>query len=84
MKKYNFLFFSVLLGLAIVSFLYIKNLNEFEEYKKTTDTELDEMTTQNFILQTEIGRYEIAIERYGEKNPSGAKELEYILSHETE
>lgn len=50
------------------------------QQEKVNDSLIDE----NFMLQSEIGRYEISQEIFKERNPSGAKQLEEIKNHETE
>ena len=45
---------------------------------------IDSLSSELFIKQTEIGRYEITYEVFKERNPQGAKQFDDILSHETE
>ena len=45
---------------------------------------IDSLSSELFIKQTEIGRYEITYEVFKERNPKGAKQFDDILSHETE
>lgn len=59
-------------------------LNRKNSEIKELESTVDKLSTQNFILQTEVGRYEIGLEIYKERNPSGAKQFDDILSHETE
>lgn len=51
---------------------------------KQLELENDSLINQNFILQTEVGRYEMGIEIFKERNPSSGKQLGEIINHETE
>lgn len=45
---------------------------------------IDSLTSEIFIQETMIGRYEIAIELLKETNPKAAEEYERILTTQTE
>ena len=51
---------------------------------KELESIVNKLSTENFILQTEVGRYEIGFEIFKERNSSGAKQFDEILSQETE
>lgn len=51
---------------------------------KELESIVNKLSTQNFILQTEVGRYEIGLEIFKERNSLGAKQFDEILSQETE
>jgi hypothetical protein len=44
----------------------------------------DSLRDELFNANTQIGRYEIGIEIFKERNPSGARQLDRIIGHETE
>lgn len=68
-----------LLTVVTISIMYRKN-QEIKELESI----VNKLSTENFILQTEVGRYEIGLEIFKERNSSGAKQFDEILSQETE
>lgn len=44
----------------------------------------DSLAMENFPIQTELGRYEVALEIFKERNPNAASQFSDIISHETE
>ena len=48
------------------------------------DEVIDSLTSELFIQQTIVGRYEIALEMLKEKNPKAGEEYELILTTQTE
>lgn len=59
-------------------------MKQLELNNQKLQNENDSLINQNFILQTEIGRHEIGHEIFKERNPLGSKQLETIISNETE
>ena len=45
---------------------------------------IDSLNSEAFILQTQIGRYELSLEHLYEVNPNAGKQFEDYMSHETE
>lgn len=48
------------------------------------DIQKVELHDSLFNLQTELGRYEVALEMFKEENPKGAEQFELIMSTKTE
>jgi hypothetical protein len=70
-----------LLGVIIVSIVSIIIITNQKDTKiKELQTQNDELITQSFILQTYIGKYEMGIEIFKERDSSGGKQLEEILN----
>ena len=44
----------------------------------------DSLQSELFVKEVEVGRYEVALELFKEKNKSGAEEFELILTTQTE
>ncbi len=45
---------------------------------------IDSLQSELFVTQTVVGRYEVALELFREKNKKGADQFELILSTQTE
>jgi len=45
---------------------------------------IDSLQSELFVTQTVVGRYEVALELFREKNKKGADEFELIMSTQTE
>ena len=45
---------------------------------------IDSLQSELFVTQTMVGRYEVALELFREKNKKGADEFELIMSTQTE
>ena len=45
---------------------------------------IDSLNSEVFILQTQIGRYELSLEHLYEVNPKAGKEFTNFMEHETE
>lgn len=64
----------------------------FQEYKvaqlsaklKSNTVNVDSLQNELFIKQTELGRYEMALELFKEEDSVGADHFEYILNTQTE
>lgn len=63
----------------------LRSRNEIiREEKIKVIFERDSLELENFILQTNIGRYETSLEYLNEKHPKAAKDFENYLSTQTE
>lgn len=47
-------------------------------------TDADSLRSEIFILETEMGRWELALEHLYEVNPTAGKEFTQFMEHETE
>ena len=45
---------------------------------------IDSLNSEVFILQTQIGRYELSLEHLDEVNPKAGKQFQNFMEHETE
>jgi len=45
---------------------------------------IDSLNSELFVLQTQIGRYELSLEHLYEVNPKAGKEFTEFMEHETE
>jgi hypothetical protein len=79
-----------LLALVILTFSYQKQSDELKKYQ-TDKNSLErggmsnsELQDSLFILQTNLGRYEIALEMLKDKDSASAQKFEDILFFETE
>lgn len=77
--------FLVLVGFTIATLatLCIKQNDQIVELEKN-QIELDSLRQETFILNVELGRYEITLDHFNETNPKLAKEFEEFMFHETE
>jgi hypothetical protein len=74
-----------LLGVIVVSIVSILIMtNQKDTEIKELQSQNDELISQNFVLQTDIGRYEMGINIFKKRDSSGGKQLEEILNKETE
>jgi len=73
-------------SVLLICYLQQKELTKLrsEVSKITTSTTIDSLTTENFILKTQNGRYELSLEHLYEVNPSAAKQFDDYLQNETE
>jgi hypothetical protein len=72
---------STLLLIMAVALIQDRKINKM--YEQNT-LNVDSLQAELFILQTEVGKYEMALELYREKNPVGAEDFEKELNKETE
>lgn len=64
----------------------------FQEYRvaqlsaklESNSVNVDSLQNELFIKQTEVGRYEVALEIFKEEDSVGADHFEYILNTQTE
>jgi hypothetical protein len=47
-------------------------------------TQVDSLKSENFILQTQLGRYELTLDYLQEVNPKAALQASNYMNHETE
>ncbi len=52
--------------------------------KQELINERDSLQTELFVSDVQLGRYEVALELFKEKNKTGAEEFELILTTQTE
>ncbi len=91
MKEFIQKYQKAIVGTGAVSVLLIcyfqqKELAKLrsEVSKITTSTTIDSLTTENFILKTQNGRYELSLEHLYEVNPKAGKEFTEFMETETE
>jgi hypothetical protein len=91
MKEFIQKYQKAIVGTGAVSVLLICYLQQkelaklrSEVSKITTSTTIDSLTTENFILKTQNGRYELSLEHLYEVNPKAAKQFDEYLQNETE
>ena len=69
--------------ILLLTTIYEQN-NTINEYKAKVKVNVDSLQTELFIKQTEVGRYEMALEMFKEEDSVGADHFEHILSTKTE
>jgi hypothetical protein len=91
MKEFIAKYQKTIVGVGAVSVLLIcyyqqKELAKLrsEVNKISTTTTIDSLVTENFMLKTQNGRYELSLEHLYEVNPQAAKEFDNYLQNETE
>lgn len=74
-------------GVAIILFwaittrdLAISNKRKSEQLQ----AQVDSLQSENFILKTQLGRYELTFDHLTEVNPKAALEAVNFMNHETE
>jgi hypothetical protein len=80
------LVFSILTSLWL-TVMWNNSIITVKEQKNKIDTLTnlsDSLAMENFPIQTELGRYEVALEIFKERNPKAASQFSDIISHETE
>ena len=73
-----------LISLSIVLYFFVENQRKFDEYKVTTEKEINELIETQFQLNVEILRHESTREDILSKYPNIKKEYEGHYEHETE
>jgi hypothetical protein len=61
--------------------LKIEDIQKLNAYYKL---QMDSLKSEDFVKSTIIGRYEVALELFKEKNKKGAEQFELIMSTQTE
>jgi hypothetical protein len=91
MKEFIAKYQKAIVGTGAVSVLLIcyyqqKELAKLrsEVNKITVSTTIDSLATENFMLKTQNGRYELSLEHLYEVNPTAAKQFDEYLQNETE
>ena len=69
--------------ILLLTTIYEQN-NTINEYKAKVKVNVDSLQTELFIKQTEVGRYEMALEMFKEEDSVGADHFEHVLSTKTE
>ena len=77
----------LVVGVAIILFwaittrdLAISNKRKSEQLQ----AQVDSLQSENFILQTQLGRYELTLEHLNKVNPKAALQATNFMNHETE
>ena len=85
MKEYiaPLLRFGALILLLTTIYEQNKSINEYKAKIKAS-VNVDSLQTELFIKQTEVGRYQMALETLKEEDSVAADHFEYILSNKTE
>ena len=91
MKEFIAKYQKAIVGTGAVSVLLICYLQQKELSKLRSEvnkipapTTIDSLATENFILKTQNGRYELSLEHLYEVNPKAAKEFDEYLQNETD
>jgi len=77
----------LIIGVIILCFWAISTRNKSIEYKKQVETLTqvnDSLTSENFILKTQLGRYELTLDYLQGVNPKAALQASNYMNHETE
>jgi hypothetical protein len=69
--------------ILLLTTIYEQN-NAINEYKAKASVNVDSLQTELFVKQTEVGRYQMALETFKEEDSVAADHFEYILSNKTE
>ena len=73
----------ILAGFAITSYMLTPATTPVGQ-SIDLQKQVDSLQTELFIKQTELGRYEVALEIFKEEDSVGADHFEYILNTQTE
>ena len=74
-------------GVVILCFWAISTRNKSIEYKQQVEAltqTKDSLVAENFILQTQLGRYELTLDHTQGVNPKAALQFVNHMNHETE
>lgn len=77
----------LVIGVAILLFWAITTRNMAIDQKQKVEqlqSKVDSLQSENFILQTQLGRYELTLEHLDKVNPKAALEASNFMNHETE
>ena len=77
----------LIIGVIILCFWAISTRNKSIEYKQQVEAltqTKDSLVAENFILQTQLGRYELTLEHLQGVNPKAALQFVNHMNHETE
>ncbi len=77
----------LVIGVAILLFLAITTRNMAINQKQKAEqlqAQIDSLESENFILQTQLARYELTLDYLQEINPKAALQASNYMNHETE
>ena len=77
----------LIIGVIILCFWAISTRNKSIEYKQQVEAltqTKDSLVAENFILQTQLGRYELTLDYLQGVNPKAALQFVNHMNHETE
>jgi hypothetical protein len=77
----------LIIGVIILCFWAISTRNKSIEYKQQVEAltqTKDSLVAENFILQTQLGRYELTLDHLQGVNPKAALQFVNHMNHETE
>jgi hypothetical protein len=77
----------LIIGVVILCFWAISTRNKSIEYKQQVEAltqTKDSLVAENFILQTQLGRYELTLDHLQGVNPKAALQFVNHMNHETE
>jgi hypothetical protein len=77
----------LIIGVAILLFWAITTRNMAVNQKQKVEqlqAQVDSLQSENFILQTQLGRYELTLEYLEKENPKAALQASNYMNHETE
>jgi hypothetical protein len=77
----------LVIGVAILLFWAITTRNMAINQKQKAEqlqTQVDSLKSENFILQTQLGRYDLTLDYLQEVNPKAALQASNYMNHETE
>jgi hypothetical protein len=69
--------------ILLLTTIYEQN-NSINEYKAKANNNTDSLQSELFQTQSQLGRYEVALEMFKEEDSVSADHFEYILSTKTE
>ncbi len=77
----------LIIGVIILCFWAVSTRNKSIEYKQQVEVltqTADSLAAENFILKTQLGRYELTLDYLQEVNPKAALQASNYMNHETE
>jgi len=77
----------IIIGVVILCFWAVSTRNKAVEYKQQVEVltqTKDSLAAENFVLKTQLGRYELTLDYLNEVNPKAASQANNYLNHETE
>ncbi len=77
----------LVIGITILLFWAITTRNMAVSQKQKVEqlqAQVDSLQSENFVLQTQLGRYELTLDYLQEVNPEAALQASNYMNHETE
>jgi hypothetical protein len=77
----------LIIGVIILLFWAISTRNMAVNHKQKAEqlqAQVDSLQSENFVLQTQLGRYELTLEYLEKENPKAALQANNYMNHETE